>query len=131
MIGIVIDDILREMQKDCKKIWVEFDLQKLYWSLDRDTQLSIDSRNITVKDGEIGDYELPKKFGVYRDYLGWWIVWELQQSEVDEVENKKVRKKLEIALDNFQNALEKIEMEYFTTTTERWTGRFIDWIRVN
>lgn len=124
-----LEEILENLVEDCKKQWLYFDVKDLYRSLERDTQLSINSGRISIEDVELLSDRLPGKFWVYRNYLWWWISGGIWRSEVD-TKDERADAVLETCLDLFYDALEAIEHAAFSPETERGSDRFQGWLRV-
>lgn len=126
-----VTDLLTELESECQKKGLWFDASELYWSLERDTQLSIPASKLCIIDSEIElQYKLPWKFGVYRNYLGWWMSGGIGKSEIDTWDEK-----IDAILDEcqilFWTCLENIEKLAFEPQTERWADRFWEGYRIH
>ncbi len=126
-----VQELLIQLSIDCTEKGLWFNIKDLYWSLERDTQLSIPSSKMFIIDNEDIqlEYRLPWKFWVYRNYMGGGISGGIGKSEI-----KTGSTVFDEILDEcqilFWTCLEQIEKMAFEPETERWADRFQSGMRI-
>lgn len=77
------DFIIEELVEECNKLGIEFNADKVYWSIcNRDNHCYVDTYNLSFN--WCNEIDLPKKFGAYQNYMGGGMVGNIQTEIIEE-----------------------------------------------